>query len=83
MAQVISIQELEAVINKALRGDPPVHGILSPSLCILAEIYGVMIYERARAIDIDTLAEETKLLVRQWLTEPQATTTKAEIDSVS
>jgi hypothetical protein len=74
MAWVISIEELEAIINKVRRAFPPVQGKLSPPLCILAEVYGVMIYDRARSIDIDGLTEETKLVLRDWLSEPVAAT---------
>jgi len=72
MAQVISIVELEAVINEVRRTAPPVSGALSPALCIFAEIYGVMIYNRAQSIDIDVLAEDARQEVRKWLGRPAA-----------
>lgn len=67
MAQLISIEELEATINRALRAAPPVNGRLSPELCILAEIYGNMIYARARSVDLEQLADDIKPLAGKLL----------------
>lgn len=67
MAQLISIEELEATINRVLRSAPPVNGRLSPELCILAEIYGNMIYARARSVDLDQLAEDVRPLAVKLL----------------
>jgi len=67
MARVISIEELEKVINQVRRTAPPVDGVLSPALRIFAEIYGVMIYDRARLVDIDGLAEDARCEVLRWI----------------
>lgn len=60
MAQLISVEELEATINRIRLEKPPVDGCLSPELRVLAEIYGNMIYERAREVDLDQLPERIK-----------------------
>ncbi|WP_442920683.1 DUF3717 domain-containing protein [Massilia sp. DD77] len=63
MVFLISIQELEATINRIRNTAPPIDGVLSPELRVLAEIYGTMIYEHSLSIDLDQLSESTKLMV--------------------
>lgn len=60
MPQLISAEELEATINRVRRETSPVNGRLSPELCVLAEIYGNMIYARERVVDLDQLAENVR-----------------------
>ncbi len=72
MAEVMSIEELEATINTVCRHAPSVNGRLSPALCIFAELYGTMIYYRMRSIDIAQLTEETQVAVRVWRHQPRA-----------
>jgi len=60
MALFISIEELEATINHVRRVAPPVDGVLSPDLRTLAEVYGTMIYARAKSVDLDLLAEDIR-----------------------
>jgi hypothetical protein len=61
MALFISIEKLEATINHVRRVAPPVDGVLSQDLCTLAEVYGTMIYARAKSVDLDLLAEDIRL----------------------
>lgn len=67
MAQLISVEEVEATINRVRREKPPINGRLSPELCVLAEIYGNMIYARARSVDLDQLAENIRPAAVQLL----------------
>ncbi len=60
MAQLISIEKLEATINSLRHVVPPIDGVLSQELRILAEIYGNMIYMRARYIDLDKLPDNVR-----------------------
>lgn len=60
MAQIITLEELEATINRVRLEKPPVGGRLSPELRVLAEIYGNVIYERAREVDLDQLPEKIR-----------------------
>lgn len=69
MARLISIEELEASINLARRTWQSGGG-LSPALQILAEVYGKMIYDHARWLDIDQLSETARLVADEWLTRP-------------
>lgn len=60
MAQLISIERLEATINSLRHLLPPVNGVLSKELRLLAEIYGNMIYMRSRSIDLDQLPDNVR-----------------------
>lgn len=60
MAKIITLEELEATINRVRLEKPPVGGRLSPELRVLAEIYGNVIYERAREVDLDQLPEKIR-----------------------
>ena len=71
MAHIITIEELEATINRIRLEKPPVDGRLSPELRVLAEIYGNMIYERAREVDLDQLPEKIKPAALQLLGREQ------------
>lgn len=72
MAQVITVEALEATINRIRHENPPVGGRLSPELRILAEIYGRMIYERAREVDLDRLPENIRPAALQLLDRESA-----------
>lgn len=78
MAMLISIEELEGTINKVRRLAPPVCGILSPDLRILAEIYGVVIFNRSKWVDLDQLDESTKLTAVKCLGLPVMKTLSSE-----
>lgn len=67
MAQIITVEELEATINRIRLEKPPVGGRLSPGLRVLAEIYGNMIYERAHEVDLNQLPEKIKTAALQLL----------------
>ena len=41
---------------------PPVDGVLSPELRILAEIYSDIISDRTQLVDLDQLADDRRLL---------------------
>jgi len=60
VAKIITLEELEATINRVRLEKPPVGGRLSPELRVLAEIYGNVIYERAREVDLDQLPEKIR-----------------------
>ena len=60
MAQPITIEELEAIINRIRIVAPPIDGELSPELRILAEIYSNMISDHIQLIDLDPLAEQIR-----------------------
>lgn len=70
MTQLISVEELEATINRVRREMPPVNGGLSPELCVLVEIYGNMIYARERSVDLDQLAENIRPMAVKLLARP-------------
>ena len=70
MTQLILVEELEATINRIRREKPPVNGGLSPELCLLAEIYGNMIYARERSVDLDQLAENVRPMAVRLLGSP-------------
>lgn len=67
MVQLVSVQEVEATINRVRREKPPINGRLSPELNVLAEIYGNMIYARAQSVDLDQLAENIRPAAIQLL----------------
>lgn len=67
MAQLISVEEVEATINRVRGEKPPINGRLSPELCVLAEIYGNMIYARVRSVDLDQLADHVRPAAFQLL----------------
>lgn len=72
MAQIITVEALEATINRIRHEKPPVGGRLSPELRVLAEIYGNMIYDRAREVDLDQLPEKIQPAALQLLGKVQA-----------
>lgn len=69
MTLFVSIEDLEATINQLRRAAPPVNGVLSPDLRVLAEIYGSMIYEHARSIDLGQLGESIRPRAIELLAE--------------
>jgi len=71
VAQIISVEELEATINRIRHEKPAVGGRLSPELRVLAEIYGNMIYEQARQVDLDQLPEKIRPAALQLLGKAQ------------
>jgi hypothetical protein len=81
MALIISIEELEATINWIRRVAPPVNGVLSPDLRVLAEIYGNMIYAHARSVDLDKLAESIRPTAIRLLETSK--TVKSPIDVIN
>lgn len=56
MAQPITIEALEAIINRIRIVAPAVEGELSPELRILAERYSNMISDNIQLMDLDPLA---------------------------
>lgn len=65
MPNIITITELEAVINRAREVTPPVNYILSADLRALAEVYGRMIGEHAESIDLEKESDALRLF-RKW-----------------
>ena len=70
MAQLIAIEQLEAIINRVRLLAPPVDGVLSPELRILAEIYANMIADRTQLIDLELLAEQIRPVALTLLGAP-------------
>lgn len=67
LAHLISIAELEAKINQIRVIAPPINGVLSTELRIMAEIYGNMIYTKAQSVDLHQLAINTQPAVFKLL----------------
>ncbi|MBZ2207183.1 DUF3717 domain-containing protein [Massilia soli] len=70
MAQLIAIEQLEAIINRVRLLAPPVDGVLSPELRILAEIYGNMIADPTQLLDLELLAEQIRPVALTLLGAP-------------
>lgn len=66
MSNIITITELEAVINRVREAAPPVNYILSPDLRALAEVYGRMIGEHAASIDLEKEPDALRQILRKW-----------------
>jgi hypothetical protein len=72
----LSVQELETAIN-FWRERRPARGnevALAPEVNILATIYALMIFQRASALDTDTLSADAQQLLARWReqhSEPQ------------
>jgi len=62
MEQMITIQELEAAINRRLCQLPPGGG-LTPALQLLATLYGQMIYGRLQVMAWDQLAPAVRAVL--------------------
>lgn len=62
IAQVISLDELKAIINQVQRIVPIVRDFLSLALRDLAQLYGMLIYVCSQSIDIDELDNDNGLL---------------------
>lgn len=83
MAELISIEELEATINKVRRLAPPIDGVLSPDLRTLAEIYGAMIFRRWKLVDLDQLDKSTRLTAAKCLGLPRTKTVSHEPELIA
>ncbi|MBZ2207186.1 DUF3717 domain-containing protein [Massilia soli] len=75
MPNIITITQLETVINRVREVAPPVNYILSPDLRALAEVYGRMIGEHAESIDLDHEPAALRHVVLKWLPPTGGTAT--------
>ena len=62
MEQTITIQEVEAAINRRLCQVRPGDG-LTPALQLLATLYGQMIYGRLQRVAVDKLTPEVRVVL--------------------
>lgn len=60
MSRQITIVQLEAAINRLLREGRSSSAMLPPTVILLAEIYGWMIYHRLSLIDIGALSADCR-----------------------
>ena len=67
MPNIITITQLENVINRVREAAPPVNYILSPDLRALAEVYGRMIGEHAESIDLEKEPDALRRVFLKWL----------------
>ncbi|MDB5754843.1 MAG: hypothetical protein JWP34_1612 [Massilia sp.] len=64
----LSLQELEAAIN-FWRDRRPARGneyALSAEVNVLARVYALMIFNRERSVDLDTLDASARQLLQTW-----------------
>ncbi len=64
----LTLNELEQAINYWRRMRPATgeERALSPEVNVLADVYALMIFQRAHARPLDTLAPEARALVDVW-----------------
>lgn len=64
----LTLNELEQAINYWRRMRPATgeERALSPEVNVLADVYALMIFQRAPARPLDTLAPEARALVDAW-----------------
>ncbi|MBN3856706.1 DUF3717 domain-containing protein [Paraburkholderia sp. Ac-20340] len=67
MTNTLTIAELEQAINFWCAREPPLDGALCARACTLADVYGLMIYERATTVDVSGLTPEQLDAVRLGL----------------
>lgn len=54
---MLTIKKLEEAINQCVRSEQSVDRLLTPDATLLAEIYGLMIFQKVDEIDIAHLIE--------------------------
>lgn len=65
---IVSITDIESSINFYIKRQPPAaHGVLGPEVRVLAEVYGLMIFERRRQVERSYLKPETLSLIEAAL----------------
>lgn len=62
----ISIERLEQAINRAKSAFPSQDSVLSADVLALGDIYGLMIYHRARVLDVSSMGEAAKDALNRW-----------------
>ena len=68
MAMELALAELEQAINywRALRPSQGEERSLSPEVDILAEVYAMMIFTRAKSIPVSSLSPAAQQLIDAW-----------------
>jgi hypothetical protein len=67
MTYIVRIDQIEQAINVCKQSHPPSDLSLPADVRMMATVYGQMIYEHARTVDIDILAGDVASLFLRWL----------------